>query len=101
RIGRFRSEVQGEIQFRASYAASAIAVILIGAMLGIVMRGGQVLTAFGISCLPTAIVVVASIVGRNLAEQPGKQIVSLAVMWGATALLYVAAGVIGTKVLQR
>jgi lipopolysaccharide export LptBFGC system permease protein LptF len=101
RMQRFQSEVTGEIHFRASYAASAIAVILIGAMLGIIMRGGQVLTAFGISCVPTAFVVIASIVGRNLAEQPGKEFASLAVMWGATALLYVAATVIGTKVLQR
>lgn len=101
RKDRFLSEVHGEIHFRASYAASSVAVILLGAMLGIILRGGQVLTAFGISCLPTAVVVVASIVGRNLADQPDKTILSISIMWGATALMYLATVVMGWKVLQR
>lgn len=101
RRDRFLSEVKGEIHFRASYAASAIAVILLGAMLGIVLRGGQVLTAFGISCLPTAFVVVASIVGRNLADQPDKTLLSLCIMWGATILMYLATVVVGLRVLHR
>lgn len=101
RKDRFVSEVQGEIHFRASYAASSVAVILLGAMLGIMLRGGQVLTAFGISCLPTAFVVVASIVGRNLADQPDKTLLSIAIMWGATGLMYLATVVLGMRVLQR
>ncbi|MFQ5424821.1 MAG: LptF/LptG family permease [Phycisphaerae bacterium] len=100
RMAQFESEVTGEIHFRASYSLSAVAVVLIGAMLGVVLRGGQVLTAFGISCLPTAFVVVASIVGRNLADQPGGAPAALAVMWGATAVTYAAAGVIASRVLR-
>ena len=42
-------EVTGEIHFRASYAVSVIAMILVGATLGVIVRGGQVLTAFGIN----------------------------------------------------
>lgn len=101
RKDRFLSEVQGEIHFRASYAASSVAVILLGAMLGIMLRGGQVLTAFGISCLPTAFVVVASIVGRNLSDQPDKTLLSISVMWGATGFMYLATVVMGSKVLHR
>ena len=42
RKDRFLSEVIGEIHFRASYAASSIAVILLGAMLGIILLHGLV-----------------------------------------------------------
>ena len=101
RKDKFVSEVRGEIHFRASYAVSAVAVILIGAMLGIVMRGGQVLTAFGISCVPTAIVVIACIVGRNYSDQPEKALFSMGMMWGATGFMYLAMLVVGAKVVQR
>lgn len=100
RMNQFKSEVLGEIHFRSSYSMSAMAVVLIGAMLGVILRGGQVLTAFGISCVPTAIVVIASIVGRNLADQPGGAFGALAVMWGTTILTYVAAGIIAVRVLR-
>jgi len=101
RKDKFVSEVRGEIHFRASYAVSAVAVILIGAMLGIVMRGGQVLTAFGISCVPTAIVVIACIVGRNYSDQPERAVFSLGMMWGATGFMYLAVLFVGTKLVQR
>ncbi|MCZ6817150.1 MAG: LptF/LptG family permease [Planctomycetota bacterium] len=100
RKSQFESEVLGEIHFRSAYSVSAVAVILIGAMLGIILRGGQVLTAFGISCVPTAVVVIASIVGRNMANQPGGAPGALAVMWGTTILAYIAVGVIASRVLR-
>src|SRR5207249_1480160 len=88
RLEQFASQVRGEIHFRASYAASAVAVVLLGAILGVIMKGGQVLTAFGISCIPTSFVVVSSIMGRNLADRPEHALASLGVMWGATGVMY-------------
>ncbi len=101
RFHKFKGEVLGEIHFRASYALSAIAVVLFGAVLGIIVRGGQVLTAFGISCIPMVFVVVASIVGRNLADRPEYVTLSISIMWGATAFMYLATGFVAMKVLKR
>ena len=101
RVGQLLAEVTGEIHFRASYAVSVIAMILIGATLGIIVRGGQVLTAFGISCMPTLFVVIACIVGRNLADKPNLANASLLVMWGSTVLLFAAFAFFVTKVLRR
>lgn len=101
RVQRFLSELRGEIEFRWSYAADAVAIILIGAMLGIIVRGGQVLTAFGISCVPMVVVIVASIVGRNLSDKPDYMVASIATMWGATAFMYAAVVFIGLKFLKR
>lgn len=100
-VRKFRAEVQGEIHFRASYSITSIAVVLMGAMLGIIVRGGQVLTAFGISCIPSLFVVLSSIVGRNLSDRPGMTMASLGVMWGGAAFIYLATAFIGMKVLKR
>jgi hypothetical protein len=65
------------------------------------VRGGQVLTAFGISCVPMLFVIVASIVGRNLADRPDYSLASAGVMWGSTVFLYLAATTVGAKILTR
>lgn len=100
-VREFVSEVRGEIHFRASYALTSVAVVILGAVLGIIVRGGQVLTAFGISCIPSLFVVLCSIVGRNLADKPDYAMVSLGVMWGGTVFIYLATGFITMKFLQR
>jgi len=101
RVAEFRAEVQGEIHFRASYSLCAIAVVLFGAILGVIMRGGEVLTAFGISCIPMVFVVVAGIAGRNLADRPEYATLSVCVMWGATAFMYLATAFVAVRVLKR
>ena len=101
RLRRYASEVRSEIQFRASYSLGAIAIVILGALLGIIVRGGQVLTAFGISCVPMLIVIVASIVGRNLADRPDYSTASVSIMWGSTVLMYAAAMFVGAKILKR
>ncbi len=101
RVQRYKSEVLGEIHFRSSYSLVTVAVVLLGALLGIIVRGGQVLTAFGISCVPLLIVIIASIVGRNLADRPNQADVGLMVMWGATVFMYVATWVVAFRVLRR
>jgi hypothetical protein len=78
-----------------------VAIVLFGAVLGIIVRGGQVLTAFGISCLPMLFVVVAGIVGRNLSDRPAYGAMGIAVMWGAAAFMYFATGFVAVKILKR
>ncbi|MFH1419322.1 MAG: hypothetical protein ABII12_13695 [Planctomycetota bacterium] len=58
-------------------------------------------TAFGISCIPMVFVVVASIVGRNLADRPEYATLSTCVMWGALVLMCGATGFVGMRVLKR
>lgn len=100
-VQKFKSEVRGEIHFRASYSLSSIAVVVMGAVLGIIVRGGQVLTAFGISCVPSLFVVLSSIVGRNLADKPDYAALCLGVMWGGTIFIYFATFFITARYLRR
>lgn len=101
KVRQFASQVRGEIQFRSSYSLGAIAIVVLGAILGIIVRGGQVLTAFGISCVPMLFVIIASIVGRNLADHPDYTRESILIMWGATALMYAATVFVGMRILKR
>lgn len=95
------SEIGSEIHFRSSYSLSGAAVVVLGALLGIILRGGQVLTAFGVSCIPSMVVVLSSIVGRNLGDRPDYAWLSLSVMWGSTILMYLATAFVGVRILQR
>ncbi len=98
---RLRVEVVANIQFRASYAAGTIAVVMLGAILGAILRGGQVLTAFGISCVPSLFVAVGTIIGRNYADQPRTHQAGVAVMWGFNVLLAAAAVYICGRYFKR
>lgn len=95
------AEVRGNIQFRASYAAGTIGVVLLGAILGAVLRGGQVLTAFGISCIPSLVVVIGAIAGRNFADQPRTHLVGVSLMWGFNVLLAIAAVFVCARYFRR
>jgi len=97
----YRSEVRGEIHFRLSISLAWLAVIVIGALLGIIIRSGQALVAFFISCIPCLFITVTALTARNLADRPDYSIGGIALLWGSTALLYVAVGVIGTRFLRR
>jgi lipopolysaccharide export LptBFGC system permease protein LptF len=101
RAQQLLGEVRSEIHFRASYAVSVVGMVLLGAVLGIIVRGGQVLTAFGISCIPTLFVVIACIVGRNLGDRVPYAAASIAVMWAAAAFMYLATAFIAVNVLRR
>jgi lipopolysaccharide export LptBFGC system permease protein LptF len=101
RSKQLESELIGEIHFRSSYALSTMAVVALGAILGIIVRGGQVLTAFGISCVPSLFVVLTSIIGRNFAGRPEYTDLSVATMWGGTAGIYLATLFVAFKLLRR
>jgi len=98
---KYRSEIRGEIHFRSSIAVATIGMVLIGAMLGIILRSGQVLTAIFISCIPGMLVLIACLVARNFADRPAFGLAAVGILWGTTAILFLGAGVIGFKVLRR
>jgi hypothetical protein len=78
------------INERAAFSASVLVLVILGAALGVVFRGSHMIIAFGVSFLPSVLVIVAIVMGRQLAQNAATHLLGLTVMWsgiGAVALL--------------
>ena len=98
---QYQSEILGEIHFRASISITWIAVIIIGALLGIILRSGQALVAFFISCIPCLFMLIVALVARNQFDKPDRLLMTLGLLWANPVILYSAAWIIGTRYLRR
>ena len=94
-------EIISVLHSRLAFSVSVLVMLVMAATLGIIFRGGQLLTAFVISFLPTLLVVVLNIMGRQLAERPETFLPGILIIWAGIALLAVADLVILTRYLKR
>jgi lipopolysaccharide export LptBFGC system permease protein LptF len=88
-------EIKSEIHSRLVFGIGCVAMILIGIGLGIIKRGGHMLSAFGVSCVPAVVLIVCIMSGKQLTENLGAQTFSgVAIMWvGLVFLSLLAAGI--------
>jgi len=94
--------IKAEIHTRLVFGAGCIPMILIGIGLGIIKKGGHLLSAFGASCVPAAILIVCIISGENLIKNPGSQsITGVALMWAGLLFLLLLVVVIYRKLLKN
>jgi lipopolysaccharide export LptBFGC system permease protein LptF len=83
-------DIKAEMNSRLVFGIGCIPMILIGIGLGIINRGAHLLSAFGASCAPAAILIVAIISGRQVAGNSGARIISgFTIMWGGLAFLVI------------
>ncbi|MBP8303178.1 MAG: LptF/LptG family permease [Phycisphaerae bacterium] len=83
------AEIQAEIHSRLVFGIGCVPMILIGMGLGILHRGGHLLTAFAISCVPALILVVGVVSGSHIAKNPGSHGgLGIGLMWAALAVLF-------------
>ncbi|MBN2128559.1 MAG: LptF/LptG family permease [Sedimentisphaerales bacterium] len=95
-------DIKAEINSRLVFGIGCVPMILIGIGLGIVKRGGHMLSAFGASCVPAAVLIVTIISGKHVTENVGAQAVSgILVMWAGLAFLIVLAAFIYGKLLRH
>lgn len=94
-----RRDIAAVLHFRFGYALGALVTVLMGAILGTIYRGAQPLAAFGLSCVPFAVLTILTIMGRSLAEKPTGALVGPLIIWGGLVALAVADGLLlGRKV---
>jgi hypothetical protein len=76
-------------------------IVLIGAGLGIMLRGGHLLTAFGASSLPAAILIVCILTGKNIATNRNMTIMAgVEAMWLGVAVMIILTFFIYRKLLK-
>jgi len=94
-IRRTLVDIEAEMNSRLVFGIGCVPMILIGIGLGIINRGGHLLSAFGASCVPAAVLVVTIISGKRLTGNLGSEGLSgTAIMWAGLAALTVLAAFI-------
>lgn len=94
-------EITAVLNERLVFSLSVLVLVLLGAALGIVMRGAHLLTAFGISFVPSLVVLVLVVMGKQLTGHAATADAGLAVMWSGLGLVALLDVVVLTRVLRR
>ncbi|MBN2313963.1 MAG: LptF/LptG family permease [Sedimentisphaerales bacterium] len=96
-------EIKSEIHSRLVFGLGCIPMILIGIGLGVLKKGGHLLSAFGASCVPAAILIVCILSGKQIIENlDAQQTVSgVALMWGGLGFLFFLAFVTYSWLLKH
>ena len=96
------AEIEAEIHSRLVFGIGCVSLIMIGIGLGIILRGGHLLSAFGASSVPAAILVVCIMMGRNITKNPKVQTGSgILLMWGGLVFLSLVAIVMYRRLLKN
>ncbi|MFA6186039.1 MAG: LptF/LptG family permease [Phycisphaerae bacterium] len=77
-------EIRAEIHSRLVFGIGCITLIIIGIGLGIRFRGGHLLTAFGVSSIPAAALLVFIMMGKNITRSRPTDLkadIGIGVMW--------------------
>lgn len=93
--------IDAEIHSRLAFCGSVLVLVVLGAALGIIFRGGQILTAFVICFLPGIFVTVVIVAGRQVANMYGRESIGLALMWAGIAVVAIADAVVLKRYLRR
>jgi len=101
-IRRALVRIKAEIHTRLVFGTGCIPMILIGIGLGIIKRGGHLLSAFGASCIPAAVLIVCIMSGKNLIKSHGSEVITgIALMWAGLAFLILLAAIIYRWLLRN
>ena len=88
-------QIQAEIHTRLVFGIGCVPMILIGIGLGIIKKGGHLLTAFGAGCIPAAVLIVCIIAGKQVTENARVTVVSgVTIIWSGLAFLLILAAAI-------
>jgi lipopolysaccharide export LptBFGC system permease protein LptF len=96
------AEIKAEVHSRLVFGIGCVWVIMIGIGLGIIFREGHLLSAFGASSLPTAVLIVCIMMGKNITKNSDAQAGSgIVLMWAGLVVLSLLAMVIYQKLLKN
>jgi len=93
--------ISSTINERVAFSFSVLVLVILGATLGIIMRGAHVLTAFGISFIPSLCVIVTIVMGRQMAQNDSSHGLGIALIWSGIVVVAVLDYWAMTRVLRR
>ncbi len=89
RSPRLLNRILAEMHTRMAYGISCFLLVAMGAALGLVFRGGEIISAFALSVVPAALVIVLVVMGKQLMTSRDVPVsVGIVVIWsGIVALI--------------
>ena len=82
-------EIVGTLNERLAFSISVVVLVLLGATLGIVFRGSHVMVAFGISFVPSLVIIIGIVMGKQMSYNAPTHALGIGMMW--TGIVLVAA----------
>jgi lipopolysaccharide export LptBFGC system permease protein LptF len=102
KIRKTAVQITAEIHSRLSFGIGCIPLIMIGIGLGIIKKGGHLLSAFGASSIPAAVLIVCIISGKNIIENLGSlPKTGMTLIWAGPVLLVLLVAVIYHGLLKH
>lgn len=86
---KLKYKVLALINFRFALALAVLAIILYAATLGVAFRGNQMLSAFGLACIPGGAVSFIIYLAKSMAERPATHNVGIILMWGGMGAILI------------
>lgn len=88
RLQKALTQIKSEIHSRLVFGLGCIPMILVGIGLGVLKKGGHLLSAFAASCIPAAVLVICIMSGKQMAENTDSVMISgLALMWAGLCFM--------------
>ena len=96
------AEIDAEIHSRLVFGIGCVSLIMIGIGLGIILRGGHLLSAFGAGSVPAALLILFIMMGKNITKNPKVQTGSgILMMWSGLVILSLLALEIYRRLLKN
>ncbi|MCP4709174.1 MAG: LptF/LptG family permease [Planctomycetes bacterium] len=83
-------EIMIEKHSRLAFGISCVVLVLLGTVLGIVMKSSHLLMAFGVSFIPAAFCLITIFTGKHIAEKTDTQTMGIVFLWSGVFLVAVA-----------
>ncbi|MBE0536721.1 MAG: LptF/LptG family permease [Phycisphaerae bacterium] len=101
KIARTILEINAEVHSRLVFGLGCTLLILTGIALGVIFKGGHLLTAFGASSVPGAVLVIFIMTGKEFTKNPSiSMITGIIVMWTGLGVLILLALSVYRKLLK-
>ena len=80
-------EIAATVSERFAFSISVFVLVILGAVLGIVFRGAHVLTAFGVSFVPSLLIIITIVMGKQMSQNATTHAFGLLVMWSGIVIV--------------
>jgi lipopolysaccharide export LptBFGC system permease protein LptF len=102
RIRKVEATIKAETHSRLAFGIGCVPLVLIGIGLGIIKKGGHLLSAFGVSSIPAAVLIVCIMSGKNIIENlASRPNTGMLLIWAGPLVLILLAGVIYRVLLRH